>query len=522
MMHQACTSGSLGKHNRMSERRPGGIDRLIGHGLLFTLLLITPLLYLSGCGSGQTDVGQSTSNNAAVSLNISMPQKSAASASTVASRFWATLPRWLPTITDVQAASVTDLSAIRVEVTAPDLQPPLSKSATISSPASGQVITLDLDVPMGTGRVFTVDGLNLLQQSIFRGQRSAITLSAGQATSVDITLAETPVVTSISPAEGQTEVPVTLSIQLTFSTPIKEETLTPATFVITGPTASAVAGVTCNNPNPSCTHATVTLSSPLAPGETYALAVQGGITDLQGVPLSLDLPGTRFPIHFTTTQHPTGTVTGTITEATGNKLAGATVSVNGTSLSITAGSDGSFTLTQVPQGLQTLTVSAASFQTKHVPVRVVPSTSVSAGTIALTRITIGTVIGTVTDATGNKLAGATVSVNGTKISTPTGSDGSFTLTQVPQGPQTLTVSASGFNSATTSVTVMGGQTVSAGTITLTLGTGTVTGTVDGCCSELVLTPLVGATVSVNGTSISTTTGSDGSFTLTGEIGRAHV
>ena len=173
----------------MSERRRGATGWPCSQGLLVTMALIATLSYLSGCGSGQTDNGQA--NSVPVSLSISMPQKSAAAASTVGSRFWATLQSWLPSVTNAWAATAADLSALTVEVTAPDLRSPITMTKQLSSnppPSSGQVITFPLDVPEGPDRVFTVSGLNGASVPIFQGKSTPITLTAGQPATVDITL----------------------------------------------------------------------------------------------------------------------------------------------------------------------------------------------------------------------------------------------------------------------------------------------------------------------------------------------
>ncbi|MEX1005542.1 MAG: carboxypeptidase-like regulatory domain-containing protein [Acidimicrobiia bacterium] len=72
----------------------------------------------------------------------------------------------------------------------------------------------------------------------------------------------------------------------------------------------------------------------------------------------------------------------------------------------------------------------------------------------------GVVSGQVVDATtGLSIAGATVAVIGTGISTVSDSGGNYTLTNVPAGTQTLEGSASGYFTATTSVAVIDGATV---------------------------------------------------------------
>jgi uncharacterized protein YfaP (DUF2135 family) len=72
----------------------------------------------------------------------------------------------------------------------------------------------------------------------------------------------------------------------------------------------------------------------------------------------------------------------------------------------------------------------------------------------------GDITGQVVDAsTAAPIAGATVSVVGTAISTTTDSSGNFLLVGVPAGTQTLEASASGYLTASTSVEVIDGDTV---------------------------------------------------------------
>ena len=160
----------------MSARRRRATGWLGSQGFFFTLLLIAPLMYLSGCGSGQTDVGQ-TNNSVPVSLSISMPQKTAATASysTIGSHFWATVQSWLPSLTSAWAAGTTaDLRTLTVEVTGPGIPSPItSLPVKLTAPAPNQVITVNLEVPVGPDRMFSVSGLDATKRRIFRGQRIA-------------------------------------------------------------------------------------------------------------------------------------------------------------------------------------------------------------------------------------------------------------------------------------------------------------------------------------------------------------
>ena len=78
------------------------------------------------------------------------------------------------------------------------------------------------------------------------------------------------------------------------------------------------------------------------------------------------------------------------------------------------------------------------------------------------RAQTGIVRGAVTDSVAQRpLAGARVTVDGTALSTLTRNDGSYTLTQVPEGERTVRATAIGFGFRTQSVRVRGGETVTA-------------------------------------------------------------
>ena len=172
----------------MSEKRRGATGWLGSHSLLVAMLLLATLSALSGCGSGQTDTAQ-TANSVPVNLNISMPQESAA-ASTVGSRFWATLQSWLPSVTNAWAVTY-DLSELTVTVTDSDQQLLTTSTNHFSQPLqSGNRITFDLDVPAGPDRIFAVSGIDKRsRRPILQGKRNHVTLIAGKAVTVDIALA---------------------------------------------------------------------------------------------------------------------------------------------------------------------------------------------------------------------------------------------------------------------------------------------------------------------------------------------
>jgi hypothetical protein len=73
----------------------------------------------------------------------------------------------------------------------------------------------------------------------------------------------------------------------------------------------------------------------------------------------------------------------------------------------------------------------------------------------------GTIKGTIKDRKGKSLAGATVSVDGTKLISVSSADGVFIVKSVPEGNQTLLISFIGFETTRQSVTVKANEETSA-------------------------------------------------------------
>lgn len=120
-----------------------------------------------------------------------MPQKSAA-ASTRGSRFWTTLQSWLPSLSNAWAQTQppppTPLTAIQVDVTGPNLAPISTTKNIPPNTSSGSPFTIDLEVPVGPDRIFTVSGFVGTGNLRFQGGSTPTTLTAGQAVTVPITL----------------------------------------------------------------------------------------------------------------------------------------------------------------------------------------------------------------------------------------------------------------------------------------------------------------------------------------------
>jgi hypothetical protein len=149
-------------------------------------------------------------------------------------------------------------------------------------------------------------------------------------------------------------------------------------------------------------------------------------------------------------------VQGTVRNASNNQpIAGATIST--ANRTTTSRSDGTYTLDTVPAGQQTLTASATGFMSAQVTVMVIAHQTVTQD-ISLVPIQTGAIQGIVRNASnGQPISGATISAAGQSATSV--SDGTYTLTNVPAGQQTLTASASGFITTQVMVTVIASQTV---------------------------------------------------------------
>jgi hypothetical protein len=147
-------------------------------------------------------------------------------------------------------------------------------------------------------------------------------------------------------------------------------------------------------------------------------------------------------------------VSGDVTDqTTGDAIGGASLTLG--SLTTTADSEGGFEFEGVAAGTYTLQASAAGYKTGSRTISVSDNTSVG---ISLASTSGGqgiyTVQGNVTDkSTGNDIAGADV-VLGT-LTTTTDGNGNYVVDNVPTGSMTLTVSYTGYQTASETIDVTG-------------------------------------------------------------------
>lgn len=216
------------------------------------------------------------------------------------------------------------------------------------------------------------------------------------------------------------------------------------------------------------------------------------------------VPSVGSIIQISATTASVGTVTGKVTNTAGAPISGASVSSGGNG-AIT-GSDGIYTL-QLPGGTATLTAALAGYQNASESVTVTAGQSTQAATLQIQPVNPGNVTGSVMDSNNAALAGATVSAAG--LSTTSAADGTYTLSNLPAGQTTIQASLTGFQSGSTSMTVVASATTPAPAITLVSSSGAIAGNVKSSTGAVI----AGASVGFGGGTA--TTDANGNYSLTG-------
>ena len=206
-----------------------------------------------------------------------------------------------------------------------------------------------------------------------------------------------------------------------------------------------------------------------------------------------------------------GFVTGhVVLSVGGGPVLGATAFVTGGNYaSTTTDANGFFSLALLAGATNVRIKKTGYADVTSAPLIVTTGVTADVGTLSLDQS--GVVTGTVINAsTGVGIGAATLTVTGTSAATTSAADGSFAL-MAPPGTRTLTVTKAGFAPLTTApISVIAGDSLSAGTLALTPG-GTITGTVKDALTQA---GLYGVNVTITGTTNTVTTNSSGQFTLT--------
>jgi hypothetical protein len=204
---------------------------------------------------------------------------------------------------------------------------------------------------------------------------------------------------------------------------------------------------------------------------TYVLTVSG--SGFGGTTVVVDLgPGQRRDDLAVSLSSGTGQLSGVLVSADGAGIGGATVTVGGmpnppTTNTLTAGTVGGFSFAGLPAGASlTLTFDKPGFAPTTVPVQLGATNAPLTVTMA---DSLGRIAGTVTDANGNPISGATVTATDGKRSwpvtsssaTPGSAAGSYVIAGLPTGAYTVTATEPSSLARTTLVTVAAGGQVGA-------------------------------------------------------------
>jgi uncharacterized membrane protein len=151
-----------------------------------------------------------------------------------------------------------------------------------------------------------------------------------------------------------------------------------------------------------------------------------------------------------------GTITGSITNAEdGSAISGAEVS-DGSRTALTDAL-GSYTINNVPPGSYQVVASEEGYETVSLAVDVLPEATAVANFYLSEIVVPGSITGTVADAKdGSPIVGATVS-DGTRTAT-TDASGKYIIVDVPAGSHEVIASKEGYESVTSSATVVSGET----------------------------------------------------------------
>lgn len=162
-----------------------------------------------------------------------------------------------------------------------------------------------------------------------------------------------------------------------------------------------------------------------------------------GTPGTPGTPGDPGPIGPTSPS--TGTIAGSIKDASGAPLEGVSIDTNPASKTVTSAADGTFSLADVNMGSYAVTGSKSGygpFTLANVGVAAGTTTNVSL-VLQVAANAPGSISGRVTDAKSpaGPLAGVVVEVEGTELTATTAADGTYTISGVAPGPAFIAAKA---------------------------------------------------------------------------------
>jgi hypothetical protein len=186
-----------------------------------------------------------------------------------------------------------------------------------------------------------------------------------------------PTVVAVIPTNAATSVAASNVMAVTFSEAMDPLTITTATFTLMKGVTLVSGTVTYAG-----VKATFRPAANLAPSTLYKATISTGAKDLAGNSMAAS-----YAWSFTTgSAAPTSTVgivTGRIVDVNSNPIEGATVSVDGTSISETTDASGVYTMTDVPGGSHNLTISMDGYESQVAEVSVWPDATLTNPDIVL-------------------------------------------------------------------------------------------------------------------------------------------
>lgn len=204
----------------------------------------------------------------------------------------------------------------------------------------------------------------------------------------------------------------------------------------------------------------------------------------------------------------TGSLTGKVVDGSGLAIANATLLIKETGVTVQTDSNGIFTFTDIYTGDFTVLVNKDGYQGFSTIVKVQADTSKDLGSLNIDAYSIA---GTVSLPNKADNSGALVSIKGTGLTAVTDSNGNFKLSGMPAGQYELQVSLQGHRTESISISLSSEQPNVSLNNTVEMAMYSIRGKVN--VSNTADNSAV--TVSIIGTSLSTQTGTEGNFSLSG-------
>jgi hypothetical protein len=362
-----------------------------GNGAIFTPSspLVANTLYTATITTGATDLqGVPTASNYVWSFKTGSTTAAPAVISTNPVNGATGVPtnRTL-TATFSEAMNPATITATSFTVTGPGA---VSVPGTVAYAVSGSVATFTPTTALAASTLFTATITTAAQDLSGNSLPSNFVWTFTTGAAADNTK---PTVISTVPASGATSVPINQALSATFSKAMNPLTISGTTFTLTGPGATAVAGLVTYSGVGNT--ATFTPAATLAPSTLFTATITTGAQDLASNALAVNYVWT-----FTTgttlgTTKPTVIATGPANAATGvpiNQAVSATFSKAMDPLTINTA-----TFTLIGPGLTPVTGTVA-YDAVNFIATFTPVTNLAASTLYTANITTGA-----TDLSGNSL-----------------------------------------------------------------------------------------------------------------------